>query len=84
MEQNDVLVNGVYKHFKGKYYIVEGLATHSETDEEYVVYRALYGENRLFVRPKALFVDEVDYGKYPDASQKFRFELQSLGSAENE
>ena len=45
----ELKIKGVYKHFKGKYYIVEDVALHSETNEKYVVYRQLYGNNELFV-----------------------------------
>lgn len=45
---------GRYRHFKGKEYEVIGTATHSETLEEYAVYRALYGEGKLWIRPAAM------------------------------
>ena len=51
---------GIYKHYKGGLYEVHGIAVHSETEEELVVYRSLYGTYRLNVRPLALFIDEVD------------------------
>ena len=66
--------HGVYRHFKGKMYIVEDIAFDSETEEKMVVYRALYGEHRLWVRPLEMFLSEVDHEKYPDVTQKYRFE----------
>ena len=50
---------GKYRHFKGGLYEVVGIALHSETQEEMVVYRPLYGEGRLWVRPLNLFMDTV-------------------------
>ena len=47
MEVREVKIHGIYKHFKNKYYIVEDVAYHSETQEEYVVYRQLYRDNSL-------------------------------------
>lgn len=67
-------IHGVYRHFKGGLYYVEGVAVHSETGEEYAVYRALYGERKLWVRPLSMFLSETDREKYPNA-QKYRFEL---------
>jgi hypothetical protein len=50
---------GKYRHYKGKIYEVLGVARHSETLEELVVYRALYGDNELWVRPVKMFLEEV-------------------------
>jgi hypothetical protein len=51
---------GRYRHYKGKEYIVLGVARHSETDEELVVYRQDYGDGLLWVRPKAMFLETVE------------------------
>ena len=51
---------GRYRHFKGGEYEVVGLATHSETGEQLVVYRALYGDGGLWVRPVAMFLETVE------------------------
>ncbi len=53
---------GRYRHYKGKDYQVLGCARHTETEEEFVVYRALYGEGGLWVRPKAMFLESVVTG----------------------
>lgn len=51
---------GKYRHYKGNMYEVLGIATHSETLEPVVVYKALYGENGLWVRPASMWNDEID------------------------
>ena len=52
--------NGRYRHFKGKFYEVIGIARHSETEEPMVVYRALYGEGGIWVRPADMWVETVE------------------------
>ena len=76
-------LNRVYKHFKGDLYLVLDIAINSETDKKMVVYRALYGENILYVRDYDMFISEVDHVKYPDVKQKYRFELQDIKSVKN-
>ena len=56
----DQIKLGKYEHYKGKQYEVIGLARHSETLEELVVYRALYNDNDLWVRPKKMFLEVVE------------------------
>ena len=55
---------GKYRHFKGNLYEVIGVARHSETQEEMVVYRALYGEYGLWVRPAVIWTETVDRDGY--------------------
>ena len=51
---------GVYKHYKGNEYLVLGIANHSETLEKMVVYQALYGEYKIWVRPIKMWNEEVE------------------------
>ncbi len=71
----EVKIKGVYKHFKGDKYIVEDIAINSETLEKMVIYRALYGDNTLYVRPYEMFVEKVNKN-----GQEYRFELQNIKS----
>lgn len=65
----------MYRHFKGNIYQIRCLAKHSETGEMMVVYQAMYDTFQIYVRPLNMFMEEVDRIKYPDARQRYRFEL---------
>lgn len=63
--ENNLSLSGTYRHYKGNEYEVIGIAKQSETLEEMVVYRALYGEGQLWVRPLRMFLETVEVdGKF--------------------
>ena len=70
-----VLENRIYRHFKGNNYKVLCVAMHTETQEKMVVYQALYGDYKYFVRPYEMFVSKVDHDKYPDVKRDIDLNL---------
>lgn len=74
-KEREILEGRFYRHFRGNLYQVIGIATHTETEEKLVIYRAQYGKRGLFARPYHMFAEEIDRNQYPEASQKYRFEL---------
>lgn len=56
----DIIKGGKYRHYKGNEYVVIDIAIHSETEEEMVVYKALYGEEKLWVRPLSMWSEKVE------------------------
>lgn len=82
--KRELKIKGIYRHFKGNYCIVEDIAFDSETQEEMVVYRELYDEYKLWVRPIDMFLSKVDKEKYPDVRQEYRFEEIELKKHEGD
>ena len=79
---DSIVKGGLYRHFKGMYYYVLDVATHSETGELLMVYQKLYDNRDLYVRPLDMFLSDVDREKYPDVVQEKRFQLMSGCEAE--
>ena len=74
----ELQIGRVYRHFKGDYYLVEGLAHDSESGVPCVIYRKLYGNGGQWVRPLEMFLSRVDREKYPEVRQEYRFQLQEI------
>ncbi len=77
--ERTVKVGKKYRHFKGKTYKVLLVALDSESDKtlpprKIVIYEALYGDNLVWARDYDMFLSEVDHKKYPEITQKYRFE----------
>ncbi|MBE6022321.1 MAG: DUF1653 domain-containing protein [Cellulosilyticum sp.] len=70
----------IFRHFKGDYYLMMDLVKHSETQEILVLYKALYGDCGLFVRPYQMFIEEVPSEKENPTGQKYRFECVEVQS----
>ena len=76
----------IVQHFKREFdsegnnylYEIVGVALHSETREQMMVYRPLYGDGGMYVRPLEMFLSETDHEKYPQVKQKYRFEKSGM------
>lgn len=72
---NRIRIGHIYQHFKGNKYIVLDIVQYSEDEnEKIVVYQGLYAPFSKWARPLSMFESEVDYKKYPDVKQKYRFQ----------
>lgn len=71
----EVKIKGIYKHYKGDYYLVEEIALDSSNLKKLVIYRGLYENSPLWVREEKEFLEEI-----PNENQKYRFELQNIPS----
>lgn len=75
MNKRPLVINGIYRHFKGGLYKVLYTAQHTETGEQLVIYQSINDKDKIFARPYEMFLSEVDKEKYPDVTQKYRLEL---------
>lgn len=70
---SQVTPGSIFRHFKGREYVVLYIAMHTETEEPLVIYRPLYDESKVYARPLPNFIEPLDLDKYPEATQQFRF-----------
>lgn len=68
---------GIYKHYKGNLYEVIGIATHSETKERFVIYRAAADGKELWARPEKMFFENIDMPEYNYKGPRFTFVKES-------
>lgn len=73
-------VGSMVKHFKGDYYLVEGIAQNCETNEPMVVYKGLYGDCPVYVRPLTQFLEKCTEEQFRKYGQEYRFEVIKMES----
>lgn len=73
----ELVMGGVYRHFKGHVYKVIAVGRDADNLSEKVVYQNIENENDIWIRDKNEFLSKVDKEKYPDVTQEFRFQLQN-------
>ncbi|MDD3048589.1 MAG: DUF1653 domain-containing protein [Bacilli bacterium] len=79
----EIALNRIYRHFKGNYYIVKEIVYDSELNEEYVLYQALYGDYKTWIRKLSMFLEKIDKNREDNIyKQEYRFELVDLNKEE--
>lgn len=79
MKERKLIAGRLYRHFRGKLYYIHSIAEHAETGKKMVCYRAMHPPYKHYVRDYDEFMSEVGRMEYPDAKQKYRFELLDGG-----
>lgn len=78
MERQIPKAGEFYRHFKGGLYQILNIAKHTETNEDLVIYQALYGEYGVFAKPLSMFISKLDKNKYQNVDAEYRFEAVIL------
>lgn len=82
-ELREFHVGDIVRHFKGKLYIIEGFAQHTETNEEMVIYRQLYAPYELYTRPLKMFASKTDKKKYPELAEEQPYRMVVVSEQED-